>query len=264
MLFSHPLANEALALASEARRLGLRITPFRLLLEYVMSLWISALLAHACRALFTCVVLVYACVYQSFRGNYISVIYQRDKYGVVLLYLVLSAMNLYNQHQRMAPCSYTLQRALGNVPSETVSYAYVLEEVVADYQRLLVILTCLRVIFFSLIFKNHTSSTSTHQGVHRLMVLPFASCALLAKIGYSVGWQRIATFAQQCRLLPDGLPDDTGILWRSGLLSALTAVIAGVVCKVVAGLQQRGKWPRWAVVNLIVTFAEAVVIEQTM
>ena len=117
--------------------------------------------------------------YDNFENTYISHIFKKDKYGIVILYAILSAMRYYEFFQRF---SLTLENTKENT-KETRK--------VTD-RDVYFMVTCFRIIIFNFIFSFHTSEEITIQTlIHYLFVV----------LMIIVSYMGLVVFAKVCRPL---------------------------------------------------------------
>ena len=215
--------------------------------------------------LFTISVLIYATYYNRFQHNYISRIYQFDKYGVVLVYGIVALLRFYNDY---AALSYRRRRWLHPELRPNIFSPFFHWYLVSDIeycksapswdrfrcedfegwtervQQYLAFLVALRVLAFTLIFKNNTSDDdSEHKNVHLFMVGVlgvFASLTVLFK--YLVH----LTSGETC------------------IVRLASAFVYLYIFNNVGKQQEQNHLPRDQQWNAMVTIYEAALIEQTL
>ena len=204
------------------------------------------LLRHLSWYTFTGWILLYALVYDKFKNNYISRIYETDKYGIVLLYWMNILPYLWLN------CQTVDQRVIdGELP-------WLGREHAQSVKNLLMAFTSVKCIAFALIFKNNTSKKLAHQISHIVMVVV---------LGVLTAWSRTLTFA-----FSDAAARGAGgaEVWHQ----VLRAIRYGFFFQVAAWCQdwhwlptvQNKKDVRWLprFVNAWVTLWEASLIQETL
>ncbi len=114
---------------------------------------------------FLCITFVYWNFYDGRKNGYLSRIYQNDKYGIVILYIVFSIFSLLHTFQGVM--FLTMSTSDCNIESGN--------HLRLDYQFnhliTLSLLVLLKILCFILIFKNNTSKNLSHQIIHIICCL---------------------------------------------------------------------------------------------
>ena len=185
------------------------------------------------RFIFVISTLVYAAFYQDFQQHVISLVYQHDKYGVVINYGLLVFLELWVLGSRLR-----LQRA-SNRRSKGV------QEFMEGFFNLHVALSVFKILLFNFIFKNHTDDTALRKRLHVICVILLGIVTLFHNfIKYCVS------------------PSKNIELLRFGI-ELLPLIVFGAAFKFfqwyaeIVSLQSRWR-------NFFTTLFEALLIQQTM
>ncbi len=190
------------------------------------------------RHLFSVTVMLYAWLYDDFRHEYISRIYQHDKYGVVVMYstIVCLLFVVYQQTGNTEVCK-RISRALAGPTHQLALQAESHAAVWNQDAYILALLSGLKILAFNLIFKNNTSEEHAHQKVHICFVVVLGVVSILYHVKLSF------------------LRTDPMYLWKK----LRNLVLFGVL------FQLTGWWaPKTWYCNAFTAAMEALLIEQTM
>jgi hypothetical protein len=158
-----------------ATSVGLVLYLFVQILELFVELVVSVLSSLLClsvlngdyKFLFMLSVLVYSGIYSDFFSkSYISKIYERDKYGVVLNYTYLSFMAFFTEH------IYIVADVIETNRRNPL-------QILRDESLISCLFFLVKCFLFNMIFKNNTSDDDpTHENVHLVFVflLGIVSC----------------------------------------------------------------------------------------
>ena len=194
-------------------------------------------------------VMLWYVLYNEFANNFISLIFQTDKYGIVLLYVLSIVPGLWMRCKDIADQSVrykeALQRHLADLNPATLTAPQPpwFWNNKLNVMTLMALLTFSKSVAFTLIFKFHTSSKSAHQNAHIVMVFV---------LGVLTVWYRLLTSAVV------GL---TGAQVRAGVVRAIRYII---FFQVVGWWQDNQVLSREWHVNAWVTYWEANLIVETM
>lgn len=199
----------------------------------------TLLYQHAFRLLFTWAVLLYTCAYDRCTSNYISLVYQHDKYGVALMYAVVALVMVYTDMM------WIDLRYVGSEPRLDQIWQIISK---ARAKFMLTLVTAIKVIVFTLIFKNHLSTSRLQTWIHRTMVILLAVASVAAM---AVRWFF-------CNELMFGMwPVETVIEW------AVEGALWFALFRGTGMLQEKGWWPKEPWLNVLVVIAESLLIEQS-
>ncbi|KAJ3178679.1 hypothetical protein HDU85_005082 [Gaertneriomyces sp. JEL0708] len=121
------------------------------------------------RNIFSISAIVYWMVYDNFGNGYLSWVYRDDKYGVVINYLLITAIKLIDIWTRLViPATVDLIYRVGSkAAGHTVGPVKTPLTAAAEAFRVLGFLSIIKCTLFGLIFKHHTSRDNRiHQTVH--------------------------------------------------------------------------------------------------
>lgn len=130
-------------------------------------------------------VMTYFFVYDKMNKNFISRIYQSDKYGIVITYAVLLSLRTYdfitstNNLLRIEKRESVLKT--GKIPTR---YGDTKMTLIAQ-QRAMFLIAVARILAFNMIFNNHTSTEKPHQLAHLIFIFTYGSISIPWHIIYS-------------------------------------------------------------------------------